>query len=73
VEELSEEMEGEIRFYRVNVDDSLRVSRRFDIRTIPTIAFFSGEERVGGISGVHSKPVLKAAIQRAEREVARGV
>ena len=73
VEELAEEMEGEVRFYRVNVDESLRVSRRFGIRTIPTIAFFSGEEKVGGISGVHSKPAVKAAIQRAEGEVAQGV
>lgn len=73
VDALAEEMEGKVQFFRVNVDDSLRVSRRFDIRTIPTIAFFSGEEKVGGVSGVLSKPALKAAIQRAQGEVGQGV
>jgi thioredoxin 1 len=72
VEGLAEEMKEEVRFYRVNVDESLRVSRRFGIRTIPTLAFFLGEEKVGGISGVHSRLTLKAAIQRAEGEVAPG-
>jgi len=72
IEDLAEEMEGRVRFFRVNVDDSLRVSRRFGIRTIPTVAFFLGEEKIGGISGVLSKPALRAAIQRAEGDVAQG-
>jgi thioredoxin 1 len=73
VDALAEEMEGKVQFFRVNVDDSLRVSRTFDIRTIPTIAFFFGEEKVGGVSGVLSKPALEAAIQRAQGEAGQGV
>jgi thioredoxin len=47
LEEIAEEHEGKIQIAKLNVDDSLDVSRRFDVMSIPTLILFKdGEARI---------------------------
>ena len=47
LEEIAEEHEGKIQIAKLNVDDSLDVSRRFDVLSIPTLILFKdGEPRL---------------------------
>jgi thioredoxin 1 len=71
IEKLAKEMEGEVRFFMMNVVDSIRVTQRYEIRSIPTLAFFLGEEKVGSITGAKPKEVVREAIDEALAEVAQ--
>lgn len=65
VEKLAKEMEGEVRFFTMNVVDSIRVTQRYEIRSVPTLAFFLGEEKIGAIVGAQPKAVVRKAIDEA--------
>jgi len=68
IEELAKEMDGEVRFAKVNVDDNPEIAGRFGIRSIPTIGFFVGSEPVGGVVGAYPKPALKQVIDQVLSE-----
>ncbi len=47
LEEIAEEQEGKIRIVKLNIDDNLDVTRRFDVMSIPTLILFKdGEPQV---------------------------
>src|SRR6202142_3538032 len=47
LEEIAEEQAGKIRIGKLNIDDNLEVTRRFDVMSIPTwILFKNGEPEV---------------------------
>ena len=71
IEELAEEMEGQVRFAKVNVDENQEIARRFQVRSIPTIGFFKGGEPVGAVVGAYPKPALKQVIDQVLTEVAK--
>lgn len=73
VEKLAMEMEGEVQFFMMNVVDSIRVTQRYEIRSIPTLAFFLGEEKIGSITGVQPKAEVKEAIDKALAQITQGV
>ena len=64
IEELAEEYEGEVRFGKLNVDENQRVAASFDVRSIPTIAFFRDGEPVGAVVGAYPKAALKDVIEQ---------
>jgi thioredoxin 1 len=68
IQELAEEMEGEVRFAKVNVDESPEIAQRFQVRSIPTIGFFMGGEAVGAVVGAYPKPALKQVIDQVLKE-----
>ncbi|MFO8175830.1 MAG: thioredoxin domain-containing protein [Longimicrobiales bacterium] len=72
VEELAEEMAGEARFFEVSIDDAPRVAQRYGIRSLPTVGFFVGEEKVGAVIGLKPKAALKEAIRETLQELAQG-
>jgi thioredoxin 1 len=46
LEEIAQEHEGKIRIGKLNIDDNLDVTRRFEVMSIPTLILFKdGEER----------------------------
>jgi thioredoxin 1 len=71
IEELAEEMEGQVRFAKVNVDENQEIARRFQVRSIPTIGFFMGGEAVGAVVGAYPKPALKQVIDQVLTEAAQ--
>ena len=68
IEDLAEEMEGEVRFAKVNVDEAQATAARFQVRSIPTIGFFLNGEAVGSIVGAYPKPALKEVIEKVLNE-----
>jgi thioredoxin 1 len=68
IEELAKEMNGEVRFAKVNVDESPRIAGRFGIRSIPTIGFFVGGEPAGAVVGAYPKAALRQVIDQVLKE-----
>ena len=58
LEEIAEEHEGKIQIAKLNVDDSLDVSRRFDVQSIPTLILFKDGEPQVRVIGAKPKGAL---------------
>ena len=65
VEELAEEYDGQVAFYKLNTDENPRVATQFGIRSIPTLLVFKGGEQVGQIVGFRPKGDLKKRLDDA--------
>lgn len=63
LEELSREYAGKVRFIRVDVDENEELAERYDVATIPTLAFFCGGELVDGVVGVISREALTKKLE----------
>jgi thioredoxin 1 len=51
LEKVAEQYAGRVSVVKVNTDENPRVSEAYGIRSIPTIALFSGGEPVDGVMG----------------------
>lgn len=71
IEELAEEMAGEVSFAKVNVDESPEIAQRYQIRSIPTIGFFMGGEPVGAVVGAYPKAALQQVIDQVLTEASQ--
>jgi thioredoxin 1 len=58
LEEIAEEHQGKIQIAKLNVDDSLDVSRRFDVMSIPTLILFKDGEPQVRVIGAKPKGAL---------------
>ena len=58
LEEIAEEQDGKVRIAKLNVDDSLDVSRRYDVMSIPTLILFKDGEPAVRIIGAKGKGQL---------------
>jgi thioredoxin 1 len=58
LEEIAEEHEGKIQIAKLNVDDSLDVSRRFEVMSIPTLILFKDGEPEVRLIGAKPKGAL---------------
>jgi thioredoxin 1 len=62
IDQLSEEYEA-VKFGKLNTDENIEISRKFQIMAIPTLLFFKNGELVDRITGVvpkgHIEDVLK--------------
>ena len=58
LEEIAEEQAGKIQIAKLNVDDSLDVSRRYDVMSIPTLILFKDGEEERRIVGARGKAQL---------------
>jgi thioredoxin 1 len=65
VEELANEYEGKVGFFKLNVDDNPRVAGRYGVMSIPTLILFKGGQPVTNIVGFRPKPELKKALDAA--------
>ena len=59
LEDLAAASGGRVTLAKVNVDENPALAKRFDIRSIPTVLFFSGSEVVDRVTGAVAKAVLK--------------
>ena len=58
LEEIAQEHEGKIRIGKLNIDDNLDVTRRFDVMSIPTLILFKDGEPEARIVGARGKAQL---------------
>ena len=64
LEELSEEFEGKVDIYKVNVDEEEELSAACGIRSVPTLIFVPMNGAPQMSAGALPKPQLKEAIER---------
>ena len=64
LEELSDEYEGKVDVYKVNVDEEEELAMLFGIRSIPTLIFIEKNGTMHRSQGAMGKPQLKEAIEK---------
>ena len=65
VEELAGEMQGKVKFAKVNIDESPNTASRFGIMSIPTLLVVKGGQIVGQQVGAVPKSTLKSMIENS--------
>lgn len=60
--ELASELDGRVRMYRVNTDESPRTAERFGIETVPTMVIFSEGKVLSSLIGARSKAAIRDAL-----------
>jgi thioredoxin 1 len=58
LEEIAEEQAGKIQIVKLNIDDNLEVTRRFDVMSIPTLILFKNGEPEVRLIGAKPKGQL---------------
>ena len=58
LEEIASEQQGRLGIAKLNIDDNLDVTRRFDVMSIPTLILFKEGEPVARIVGAKPKGAL---------------
>lgn len=64
MEDLSEEMAGQVQFFACDVDDNPALAQQFGISSIPAIAVLKNGEMVDGTVGFQPKPGMEAFIRK---------
>jgi thioredoxin 1 len=62
VEELAEDYDGKVKFYKLNTDDNPNTAGQYGIRSIPTLLLFKSGNTVGQIIGFKPKQALAKEI-----------
>jgi len=55
LEQLAREQEGEVLFYKINVDEDSAIAARYSVQSIPTLVAFKGGKIVNTMVGAGSK------------------
>lgn len=58
LDELAVEQDGRLQVAKVNIDDNLDITRRFDVMSVPTLILFKDGEAVKRIVGAKPKGQL---------------
>ena len=64
IDELAEELEGQVKIYKMDVDENPEVPASFGIMSIPTLLVKKDDEVVEKLVGVHRKEQLQAVLAK---------
>lgn len=62
LEELASEYSSKLKIGKLNVDENMRVTARYGIRSIPTLLFFKDGVQVDQVVGALPKSAIKAKV-----------
>lgn len=62
IDSLASELEGRVRFVKINVDDNVKTAGSFGVRGIPTLLFFRDGELAKTVVGAQSEDSLRALL-----------
>ncbi len=65
LEQLARNFAGRVKLVKVNVDDSPQLSRRFDVRAIPTLLVMNGRQVLARQTGAAPEPALRRWLEQA--------
>ncbi len=65
VEELANEYEGKVTFYKLNTDENHATANKYGIMSIPSLMIFKEGKPVSNIVGFRPKPELKKSLDAA--------
>jgi thioredoxin 1 len=63
LEEIAEEMSGQVTIAKINIDEEPETAMKFGIRSIPTMLIFKGGEVVASKLGAEPKSALKRWVE----------
>ena len=63
IEELSDELDGEVDFYNADSDDNMELAQEYDIHSIPALLLFKSGEVVARTVGFQPKEAIKSFIE----------
>ncbi|MDP4143663.1 MAG: thioredoxin [Bacillota bacterium] len=64
IEELSNELDGKVKFLKVNVDDNPVTSQTYKIASIPTVMVFKGGNVVETLVGFRPKQAIQQMVEK---------
>lgn len=64
VEEISDELDGTLDIFKVDVDEAPEIAAQYRVMSIPTIMLFKNGEEIDRIVGYRSKEDLMSIIQK---------
>ncbi|MCR8968654.1 thioredoxin [Facklamia sp. 7083-14-GEN3] len=64
IDELSEEMEGQVNFFKMNVDEETKTAGEFGIMSIPTMVIKKDGQVVEKLVGFHDKDRLSEVLKK---------
>ena len=65
MEELASEYDGKVNVVKMNVDENMETSGKYNVMSIPTFIIFKGGEPVSTFVGAKSKEDIKAELDAA--------
>lgn len=68
VEEVAKELEGKVKFGKINVDDNTKIATDLGVMNIPTLVFFKNGKETGRVTGAISKKELLKKIEELFNE-----
>jgi thioredoxin-like negative regulator of GroEL len=63
--EAAEQMDGKVKFAKVDVESNPEISQRFEIMSIPTIIIFKDGEQINRVSGAMPSEELVSLAEEA--------
>lgn len=63
IDEIAEEMGGQIKVAKVNLDEERELGALFQVLSIPTVLLFKGGQKVDEFVGLRPKPEIVSRIQ----------
>ena len=64
LEELAEEMDGQVRIAKLNVDENQQIAFKFQVSSIPTFILFKGGQMADRMMGAVPKSAFQGFIER---------
>lgn len=64
LEAMAEELEGEVKFGKINVDEQTELAQFFNIRSIPTLGFFKDGQTAGALVGAQPRGAIENALEQ---------
>lgn len=65
LDRLSEEREGEIAIYKMDVTENYQIPAEYEISSLPALALFSKGKFIQFIGGIGKKSAIESALQKA--------
>ena len=62
-EKLSEEYQGKVRFFKLNVDGNSKMAAKYQVMSIPLLLFFKGGQKVDESLGAVPANVLRPKVE----------
>ena len=62
-EELEKDMDGQAKFVKIDIDESMEIARKYMISSVPTVMIFKDGKTVDTMVGFKPKDALKASVQ----------
>ena len=63
IEELSDELDGEVDFYNADSDENMELAQEYDLHSIPALLLFKNGEVVARTVGFQPKEAIKSFIE----------